>query len=137
MNEALPISFTIKGLFESGDSKSEFLVSKLEAWLNYRGLCANWYADETLVVKMNICLLPEKLFLSQQVDQDKDWQSLTEPTALFYHDKDKYAFDCFLMLSNQEIEQAMAKPQEFEHTLQVKLAAIANHFANQYHLAAI
>lgn len=137
MSEALPISFTIRGLFESGDSKSEFLVSKLEAWLNYRGLCANWYADETLVVNMNICLLPEKLFLSQQVDQDKDWQSVTEPTALFHHNKDEHCFDCFLMFSNQEIEQAMSKPQELEHKLQVKLAAIANHFANHYHLAAI
>ena len=137
MTEALPISFSIEGLFEPGDSKSAFLVSKLEAWLNYRGLCANWYADETLVVNMNICLLPEKHFLSKQVDQDKSWQSLSEPTALFHHNKDKHLFDCFLMFSNQEIEQAMANPQELEHMLQIKLAAIANHFAKEYHLAAI
>lgn len=137
MAEALPISFTSKGLFESGDTKSEFLISKLEAWLNYRGLCANWYADESLVVNMSICLLPEKLFLSHQVEPNKQWQSLQEPVALYHHDKEQHFFDCYLMLSNQEIEQAMAKPQTLEHTLQLKLANVANHFANKYHLAAI
>lgn len=137
MTEALPITFSIKGLFEPGDSRSEFLISKLEAWLNYRGLCANWYADESLVVNMDICLLPEKLFLSQQVSQDKNWQSLSDPTAIYHHDSQNHLFECYLMLSNQEIEQAMASPNELEHKLQIKLAAVANTFASKYHLASI
>lgn len=137
MTEALPISFTTQGLFESGDSKSEFLISKLEGWLNYRGLCANWYADETLIISMAICLLPEKVFLSHQVDQNKTWSTLTEPTALFHHDKNQHHFECYVMLSNDEIDEAMKAPQTLEQKLQVKLAAVANHFAGFYHLAAI
>lgn len=137
MNEALPITFTTQGLFESGDSKSEFLIEKLEAWLNYRGLCANWYADEAMVISMAICLLPEKLFLSHQVDQSKSWSTLSMPTALYHHDEQQRHFQCYLMLSNAEIDDAMKAPQMLEQTLQVKLAAVANHFANYYHLAAI
>lgn len=137
MTEALPITFTTKGLFEAGDNKSEFLISKLEAWLNYRGLCANWYADESMVTSMAFCLLPEKLFLSHQVDQNKAWSTLNEPTALFHHDESTRHFECYIMLSNEEIDQAMKAPQTLEQKLQVKLAAVANHFASFYHLAAI
>ncbi len=137
MAEALPITFTTKGLFESGDDKSDFLISKLEAWLNYRGLCANWYADEALVVNMSICLLPEGLFMSQQVEQNENWQTIKEPIAIYRHDKSRFHFDCYLMISNQEIDEAMKAPQQLENKLQIKLAAVANHFASQYHLAAI
>lgn len=137
MTEALPITFTTQGLFESGDSKSEFLISKLEAWLNYRGLCANWYADEDKVMSMAICLLPEKMFLSHQVDQNKVWSTLNEPTALFHHDEVTCHFECYLMLSNNEIDEAMKNPQDLERKLQLKLATVANKFASAYHLAAI
>ena len=137
MSEALPITFRCEGLFESDDPKSQFLVSKLEAWLNFRGLCANWYADESLVVNMHICLLPESLFLSKHVDQNKSWQQLSEPMAVYHHDIPQHSFECYLMLSKLEIEQAMAAPQELESQLQVKLAALANHLVRYYHLAAI
>lgn len=137
MTEALPITFTTQGLFESGDSKSEFLITKLEGWLNYRGLCANWYADEAMIASMAICLLPEKIFLNHQVDQGKTWSTLDNPTALFHHNTEKRHFKCYLMFSNEEIDHAMKAPASLEQTLQIKLAATVNHFASFYHLPAI
>lgn len=137
MTEALPIRFSIDGLFEAGDANAEFLVTKLEAWLNYRALCANWYADESLVVTISIELLPERLFLAKEVDQSQAWQSNENPTALYLHDQQQRHFECYLMLSNQQIDQAMQAPAKLEHTLQLRLAAIVNLFAKHYHLAAI
>ena len=136
MDHNLPITVTSKGLFEAGDKSSEFLMTKLEAWLNFKALQANWYGDEDLVLTINVSIMPEKLFLDNQVDRSLKWQSLSSntTTALFNHNESITSFTCFLMLSNDELNETMAKPQKVEDMLQNKLATVANHFGEFYEL---
>lgn len=137
MEQDLPITVTSQGLFEAGDKSSEFLMTKLEAWLNFKALQANWYGDENLVVSIHITIMPEKVFLDNQVDKSLKWQSLSNinTTALFNHDEPSKTFRSFLMLSNDELNEAMANPAKVETMLQKKLATTVNHFASFYSLA--
>lgn len=139
MNNDLPIKVDSKGLFEAGDKSSKFLMTKLEAWLNFKALSANWYADESLVISMSLTLLPEVQFLNQQVDNDKQWLSISEKsvTAIYTHYKDNHSFESYIMFSNEELNKAMENPRNVENMLQIKLASAANKMAQHYHLMAI
>jgi hypothetical protein len=139
METGLPITLTTEGLFEAGDKSSQFLISKLEAWLNFKALGANWYSDESLVVNMNFTILPENQFMDLQVDTDKNWIPINLPnlTAIYNHDMNNYQFSCMVMLSNNELEAAMKDGAQVESTFQLKLAACANVLAVYYHLPAL
>lgn len=136
MEQDLPITVTSQGLFEAGDKSSEFLMTKLEAWLNFKALQANWYGDESLVVSMNIVIMPEKVFLDNKVDKSLKWQTFSSntTTALFNHDPENFRFKSFLMLSNDELNDAMSNPKKVEDMLQKKLGTVANHFGEFYKL---
>jgi hypothetical protein len=139
MDTDLPITLTTKGLFEANDKNSQFLISKLEAWLNFKALGANWYGDESLVVNMNFTILPEHQFLDLQVDSDKNWIPINLPglTAIYNHEMSKQSFICMIMFSNDELNVAMKDSAQVENTFQLKLAACANVLATYYHLPAI
>ena len=139
MEDELPITVTSKGLFEASDKSSQYLFTKLEGWINFQGLRANWYADENLVVKMNIVILPEDLFLDNEVDRSKTWQTISNKdfTAIYHHDEFNTSFDSFIMLSNDEIEYAMNHGKEVESIFQNKLKTLVNSLVGFYRLESI
>ena len=139
MQSDLPITLTTKGLFEADDKNSQFLLSKLEGWLNFKALGANWYGNESLIVNIDFTVLPESQFMDLQVDSNKNWIPINLPnlTAIYTHDMSKHHFTCMLMLSNSELEAAMKDSSQVESTFQVKLAACANVLAVYYHLPAL
>ena len=136
-NDVLPITVKAEGLFEQNDKSSQFLVSKLEAWLNFQALCADWYANDKLVVKLNFTILPETTFYQHQLDANKTWQNLTTPLAVYHHDTNVRSFSIYLMLTKEDISSAMEAPQKVEEMLQTKLASTANQLISEYHLSAI
>lgn len=139
MQSDLPITLTTKGLFEAGDKNSQFLISKLEAWLNFKALGANWYGDESLVVNIDFTVLPESQFMDLQLDTEQSWVPINLPnlTAVYHHDMSKHHFTCMVMFSNDELSAAMKDGSQVENTFQVKLAACANVLAVYYHLPAL
>jgi hypothetical protein len=136
METDLPITLSIKGLFEAGDKSSAFLISKLEAWLNFKALGANWYSDETLVVNIDFTILPESQFMDLQLDTADNWIPINLPglTAVYRHDMTKQHFNCMVMLSNDELSEAMKDGSKVENTFQLKLGTAANVLATYYHL---
>ncbi len=139
MDTDLPITLTTKGLFEANDKSSGFLISKLEAWLNFKALSANWYANEAMIVKMAFTVLPEAHFMDLQVDSKDNWIPITTAslTAVYRHDLTAKQFTCFIMLSNEELNQAMKDGSKVEGNFQTKLAEAANTLAHYYHLPTI
>jgi hypothetical protein len=139
METDLPITLNIKGLFEANDKSSAFLISKLEAWLNFKALGANWYGDETLVVNIDFTILPESQFMDLQLDTADNWIPINLPglTAVYNHDMSKQHFSCMVMFSNDELSEAMKDGSKVESTFQLKLAAAANVLATYYDLPAL
>ena len=85
---------------------------------------------------MNIVIMPEKVFLDNKVDKSLKWQTFSSntTTALFNHDPETFRFKSFLMLSNDELNDAMSNPKKVEDMLQKKLGMVANHFGEFYKL---
>ncbi|NVK24347.1 MAG: hypothetical protein HWE10_05420 [Gammaproteobacteria bacterium] len=139
MDHNLPINVTSEGLFEKGDKSSNFLMTKLSAWLNFETMKVDWYGDEDLVLKVDFTLMPEQVFLDNQVDNSQMWQTFSDvdTTALFHHDESNTTINTFVMLSNDELNHVMAKPNQVEPLVQNKLKKLINHFATLYNLESI
>ena len=137
MTESLPLTVTSEDLFEKGDRTSSYLLTKLEAWLNFQALCANWYADEDFVVQCHFTFLPEQSFYNKELRSDIAWHNIQQPMLVYSHDKTNKTFNVFVMLSNDEINTAMNNPKQVEAMLQHKLSDSANQLVSEYQLAPI
>lgn len=135
MPNDLPITLKIKYLFEESDHKASRLITKVEAWLNFRALAANWYADENKVIEIDFTVMPESKFLEQEVDEKWQQVKLSTGLAVYLHNKPKCHFNCFVMLANEEIKNLMKQPETLETFLQQRLAEVASHLGQSYQLA--
>lgn len=137
MTESLPLTVKSEDLFEKDDPSSSYLLTKLEAWLNFQALCANWYADERNVVQCHFTFLPEQSFYKKELNSDMTWHNLKQPMLIYSHDKQKKSFDVFVMLSHDELNNAMNNPKDVETMLQKKLSDSANQLVSEYQLSPI
>ena len=139
MQDDLPIKVSSKGLFEQDDKSSSFLIHKLEAWLNFQALLANWYQDESQITHFSFQVLPESQFYQHQLDQELIWKSFELPgvTGVYHHDEEQSSFESYLMLSNSELDDMMKHPANVEARLKQKLRATINVQAVIYQLQPI
>ena len=139
MSDALPIQVTSIGLFEPNDKASAFLIQKLEAWLNFQALAAEWFSDESHIVKFKFQIMPETEFYQHQLPQELNWQTLSLPTVtgVFHHNTNTMHFDTYLMLSNSEINEMMDAPSKVEEKLQTLLKTTMNWQGAHYKLAKV
>ena len=139
MDESLPIQVTSEGLFEKGDQSSERLFQKLEAWLNFQTLLANWYQDESLVIKIKLSLMPENVFYGHELDQTLTWQSFENKTltGVYHHNQSNTEFDSYLMLSKADLNDMMSHPEKVENLFKQKLKFAINELGKHYQCMAI
>lgn len=137
MSESLPLTVKSEDLFEQGDRSSSYLLTKLEAWLNFQALCANWYADESSIVQCHFTFLPEQSFYHKELNSDITWHNLKQPMLVYSHDKTNKTFNVFVMLSKDELNTAMNNPKNVEVMLQNKLSQSANQLVAEYKLSPI
>jgi len=139
MDESIPIQIYTKGLFEKGDVSSGRLLQKLEAWLNFQTLLANWYQDESLVIKIKLCLMPENVFYEHKLDENLNWESFKDKsiTGVYYHDQTNTEFESYIMLPKADLNEIMNHPEKVEQYFQIKLGSAANEMGGIYDYAQI
>lgn len=93
--------------------------TQLEAWLNFQGMSANWYSDESLIIEHKLNLVPltelENLKQSRCIPKannnneqlsDNAWQSLN--LKLKNTVQDSLLFQSIFQLQDQQIELFVA-----------------------------
>lgn len=136
LDQDLPIKVKTQDLFETGDKASGYLLSKLEAWVNFQTLAANWFADEDFIIDLTMTLLPETSFLDLQVDSTL-WQTIQLASFTAVYMKQQRSVQAYIMLSNDELNTAMTQSAKVESLMQDKLRIMTNIAAKSFSLPSI
>ena len=136
MNDNLPIRLNCQGIFEADDPASTSLIERVEAWMNFTAMFLDWFSDESKIVKCQLRLLPQEQYLSQVQLKKDDWQSEsnTNIKAHYQHQTAIKQSQLLVMLTNDEIDEAMRSPESLEPMLKLKLSHCINIIAEHYQL---
>lgn len=136
--EDLPVRVNIEYLFESNDPKSRYLIDKLNAWINFQTLAANWFADESRIIDLQITLLPENHFLDLELDNQQNWQTANLANQfVFSIDSVLLKSSVYGCLKQDKIKQLMEEPQSVEGYFQGVIKSAVNLIAADFKLTTI
>lgn len=136
--EDLPVRVNIEYLFESIDPKSRYLIDKLNAWINFQTLAANWFADESRIIDLQITLLPENHFLDLELDNQQNWQTANLANQfVFSIDSVSLKSSVYGCLKQDTIKQLMEEPQSVEGYFQDVIKSAVNLIAADFKLTSI
>ncbi|MDA8621700.1 hypothetical protein N9L48_03540 [Psychrosphaera sp.] len=129
MEESLPIVVKTSALFDKNDDKSSFLLEKLQAWINFVALSAQWFADESKVINIHITLMPEKPFLALPQQNSDSWIKISEAglTGLKKCATGDSYFEAIIAINNQDLKEMMENGTIVEPQLQSLLMVACNH----------
>ncbi len=136
--EPLPIRVEIKHLFEAGDVKSQSLIERLQAWINFQTLAANWFADESQIVDVSIVLLPQNRFLDLELDTEQVWQSIQITDDYVYTaNAEANTANIYVGLSNTTLKSLMKHPEKVNEGFQEIIKNATNLVAPEFKLSKI
>jgi len=136
--EPLPIRVEIKHLFEAGDVKSQSLIERLQAWINFQTLAANWFADESQIVDVSIVLLPQNHFLDLELNTEQVWQSIQITDDYVYTANSKTnSANIYVGLSNTTLKSLMEHPEKVNEGFQEIIKNATNLVAPEFKLSKI
>ena len=141
-SEDLPILVSTAGLFEKGDSRSQFLIEKLQAWFNYQALVSGWYAHESNTLELQVVLTPERYFLDLAQSEgnakseavDESWTNLQVPSITGLIKVDGQNVRLIVAISTDDLKDMMDNPNLVESQLQLLLKNIGNYIAGEFKL---
>lgn len=125
MQDRLPITIVADGQFSKA---LQPLLSKLEMWINYQALKANWYGNEACSLTFDFSLirsLPEKT----QVNT-KHW--IAAPGYAYQYESSNLTTTAFIA-----VEDLIKHGEGIEQAIKSRLIAIANIIATQHGLTAL
>ncbi len=125
----LPITVTSKGMFESNDENAVFLMEKLQGWINFQALAANWYSDENNIVTIKITLMPEKAYLRCDEQSSDLWRPIQTSglSALLMANENLNTHCCIVAIGNADLKEMMDDGKKVEPNLQALLVSACNY----------
>lgn len=126
MQEALPI--TVAG-DEKFSSSLKPLLNKLEMWLNFQALKANWYGDEDLTLIFDFTLVRTLEEKTKNMSAD-NW---TIETGFAYH----YESSNLTTVAFIAIADLVQNKTGVEQSIKSRLTRVANAVAKQHGLVAL
>lgn len=126
MQEALPITITAD---ENFSSALRPLLHKLEMWINFQALKANWYGDEDLTLVFNFTLVRTLEEKSKEM-AEKDW--LVETGFAYHYEKDTFTTSAFIAIAD-----LVKNKTGVEQAIKSRLTRVANAVAKKHGLVAL
>jgi len=129
MEESLPIVVKTSALFDANDDKSSFLIEKLQAWINFVALSAQWFADESKVINIHLTLMPEKPYLALPQQSSDGWIKIKEAglSGLKKCETGNTYFEAIIAINNQDLKEMMEDGTTVEPQLQSLLLSACNY----------
>ena len=126
MQQNLPITIVADGQFS--DSLNP-LLSKLEMWINFQALKANWYGNEDCILTFDFSLIKKLEEKTQQMMAD-NW---TIESGYAYH------YDCsrLITIAFIAIDDLVKGRVGIEQAIKARLKTVANIIALQHGLSAL
>jgi hypothetical protein len=130
-DERLPMVILLEETLRQQFPQMKMVAQKVEAWINFAALKANWYADESRVLSFEFKLIDSGQF-SRQVDSliAAKWQVDNEKGFAYYHAKGHFDKLALIAVDGSHMKA-------FEHILQMKIVEIANTVGKDFSLNAI
>ncbi|QTH64151.1 hypothetical protein J1N51_01290 [Psychrosphaera ytuae] len=134
--EDLPIIVDVKGLFDLKDHKTAAMLERVNAWINFQALGANWFADESAIPSFYIELYPENQYLQQSKQLSAGWNTATGGgfTGIVSCDLDTLQFKCIAAIANQDLKEMMDDGSIVESNLQAMSKHICNYLSKDLQL---
>jgi len=126
MQDKLPITISSDGQFSSALAP---LLHKLEMWLNFQALKANWYENEKHILSFHFTLI-RQLTEKPQVSKTNHWT--VNPGYAFLYDSEQLTTHAYIT-----IEDLVKNPKNIEHTIKYRLTEVTNTIATQHGLTSI
>ena len=126
--EDLPIKVEVKELFDLSDHKTAAMIQRVNAWINFQALGANWFSDESAIPNFHLIIYPEGNYLQQSELTHVDWKIANGAnfTGVVNIDPKNLKFNCIAAISNQDLKEMMDDGSLVETNLQ----AISKHICN-------
>ena len=115
MQDKLPITITSEGQFSNALTP---LLHKLEMWLNFQALKANWYENEESILAFHFTLI-RQLEEKPQVSLANHW-TIGPGYAFLYH-SDKLTTNAYITIAD-----LVKNPHNIEHTIKSRLTEVTN-----------
>ena len=120
-DEALPITIIADNQFSSSLKP---LLKKLEIWLNFQALKANWFADEDFILSFHFTFI-KTLEAKSQYFQENNYT--IEPGYAFSYNENNLTTTAFIAIAD------LAKnPKNIEQKIKERLTKVANIIAKKH-----
>ena len=138
MQAALPITITADGQFSSS---LDPLLNKLEMWINYQALKAQWFANETCSLYFDFKLI-RSLDEKAQLTSDNQW--VVTPGYAYHYDNNNLNISPNNSINNNNVYNTTAYIAVadlvkggvgIEQAIKSRLTAVTNIIAAQHGLA--
>lgn len=125
----LPITVNVKSLFDTSDHKTAAMLERVNAWINFKALGANWFCDESKITTIEITLFPESHYLKIPELADPNWSKVLNGgfTGVQKNNTDALSFICIAAIANADIKEMMDNGQLVEQNLQQLCRTICNY----------
>ncbi len=130
MNDALPISIVVSEDLQAQLNKIAAISNKLSAQLNFHTMTANWYGDEANLIQIKFMLQSHTEFAQQRQIAARAKPLFLADDVLIY-DQSLHAQDCYLAITESELNLLQQNPKVVTGFLAKKLTKILNIIAKQ------
>ena len=125
----LPIKVHVNALFDTSDPKTAAMLERVNAWINFKALGAQWYKDESYVTSIDITLYPESHYLTLPELKDTNWSAVFNAgfSGLQKNTSNSLEHICIAAIANADIKEMMENGKLVEQNLQQLTLTICNY----------
>ena len=137
MTTELPIAINISDELIENLASIQGIINKLAAQLNFQTLAAGWYGDEDNILSITLYLESPEDFAFQQSQTYSGELTYFADDVFSYYDKQHQHFNCFIAITNTELQLLQQQQKIISGYLQKKMLKVINLIANKLSLPLI
>ena len=132
MQDGIPITLNADNSLAASVKTLHSSMVKIEAWINFQALKADWYGDENKILSFDITLTTVEQFKAGASDRrSANWREAADSSYACCHNSADLSTVVFIPVPAAVVE---AGANAFEHGLQAVLSEAVNSVGGQYGL---